>query len=217
VHWSRIRNTLAISDARKIIFVHIPKCGGTSIDRSDIFEGGIHRYGHPELPYFKKILGPNFSKFRVLTLVRNPWDRLASAFHFASVHGMSYNDSNAKFAYGLSVEFANDLGRFLSAFMHNPNRFTKALWFRPAVSFFDPAQCDIPYFIQRLEEKGNLEPLRQFLGMPDFQLGHERTGTTPPLEKSVFTEEIFGKVGQIYAADVQAFGYQDTTIAQLKY
>ena len=53
--------------------------------------------------------------------------------------------------------------------------------------------------------------------MPDFQLGDERVGTTPPLEKSVFTEEIFRKVGQIYAADVQAFGYQDTKIVQLNY
>ena len=46
---------------------------------------------------------------------------------------------------------------------------------------------------------------------------HERIGTTAPLAKSAFTDDIFRKVGEIYAADVQAFGYHDTKIAQLKY
>jgi hypothetical protein len=119
--------------------------------------------------------------------------------------------------YPVLNEFGNDLGRFLSAFCEAPQKFSKALWFRPAVSFFNPSLCDIPYFIQKLEDKANLAPLRQFLGMPDFQLRHERIGTTAPLQKSAYTDEIFRRVGEIYAADVQAFGYQDTKIAQLKY
>jgi hypothetical protein len=217
LHWTQIRKTLAISEERKIIFVHIPKCGGTTIERSEIFEGGIHRHGHPSLARFKEILGPRFAEFRLLALVRNPWDRLASAYHFASVHAGSYNNKDSKIAAELLDEFENELHKFLPAFCETPHRFIKALWFRPAVSFFDPTLCDIPYFIQKLEDKDNLAPLRQFLGMPDFQLGHERLGTTAPLEKSAFTEEIFHRVGEIYAADVQAFGYQDTTIAQLKY
>jgi hypothetical protein len=216
-HWTTIRSTLAISEERKIIFVHIPKCGGTTIDHSDIFEGGIRRYGHPDLGRFKEILGPCFAEFRLLTLVRNPWDRLASAFHFASVHAQSFNNKDSKIAAELLDDFENHLPRFLTAFSEEPLKFTKALWFRPAVSFFNPSQCDIPYFIQKLEDKANLAPLRQFLGIPDFQLLHKRIGTTPPLETSAFTEEIFRRVGEIYAADVQAFGYQDTTIAQLKY
>ena len=202
---------------RKVIFVHIPKCGGTSIDRSDIFEGGIHRHGHPKFLYFKKILGSNISQFRLLTLVRNPWDRLASAFHWASAEAMKHDHKDAVMARDHLTEFEDDLIKFLPEFCKNSQKFIEILWLRPAVSFFDPAQCDIPYFIQKLEEKDNLGPLRQFLGMPDFQLGHERAGTTAPLAKSAFTEEIFRKVGEIYAADVQAFGYQDTTMAQLKY
>jgi hypothetical protein len=216
-HWTQTRNTLAISEERKIIFAHIPKCGGTTIDRSDIFEGGIHRHGHPSLARFKEILGPRFAEFRLLTLVRNPWDRLASAFHFASVHAPSFKNNDSKIAVELLDEFKNDLPKFLTAFCETPRKFTQALWFRPAISFFNPSLCDIPYFIQKLEDKDNLAPLRQFLGMPDFQLGHERIGTTAPLAESAFTDDIFRRVGEIYAADVQAFGYQDTSIAQLKY
>ncbi len=216
-HWTQIRKTLAISEERKIIFVHIPKCGGTSIDHSEIFEGGIRRYGHPSLARFKEILGPRFAEFRLLTLVRNPWDRLASAFHWATAEGKKHVHKDADLARALLSHFDDDLSNFLPDFCKNPESFIKILWFRPAISFFNPSECDIPYFIQKLEDKGNLTPLRQFLGMPDFQLGHERIGPTAPLEQSAFTEELFRRVGEIYAADVQAFGYQDTTIAQLKY
>ncbi len=216
-HWSTIRKTLAISEQRKIIFVHIPKCGGTSIDHSEIFEGGIRRNGHPSLARFKEILGPRFTEFRLLTLVRNPWDRLASAFHFASVNAGSFKNNDSKIAMELLDEFKNDLPTFLTAFCERPRRFTKILWLRPTISFFNPTECEIPYFIQKLEDKDDLAPLRQFLDMPDFKLDHKRIGTTPPLEKSAFADDVFRRVGEIYAADVQAFGYHDTTIEQLKY
>ena len=216
-HWSTIRKTLAISEERKIIFVHIPKCGGTSIDHSEIFEGGIRRNGHPSLARFKEILGPRFTEFRLLTLVRNPWDRLASAFHFASVHAGAFKNNDSKIAMELLDEFKNDLPTFLTAFCERPRRFTKILWLRPTISFFNPTECEIPYFIQKLEDKDDLAPLRQFLDMPDFKLDHKRIGTTPPLETSAFTDDVFRRVGEIYAADVQAFGYHDTKIAQLKY
>lgn len=213
-HWSQIKSTLAISELAKIIFVHIPKCGGTSVKNSELFEGGGKPQGHHDYTYFHKILGPRFAEFRLLTFVRNPWDRLASAFHFASVHAASRDPKNT---FDLLRRFENDLGRFLGAFCENPQKFIKILWFRPAVAFFNPPDCDIPYFIQKLEDKGNLAPLRQFLAMPDFKLAHKRKSARAPLPQSAFTEDIFRKVGEIYAADVQAFGYQNTTIASLEY
>jgi len=56
-----------------LVFVHIPKCGGTSI--SEWFSDGKKYVGHPKL----ETLGTRPFSF---TVVRNPWDRVVSAYHY---------------------------------------------------------------------------------------------------------------------------------------
>lgn len=86
----------------KFIFVHIPKCAGTSVRKAlksagvrlD-FEGPVRpehqvRYAidekwlhHLPAPALKRILPENvWEEFFKFTFVRNPWDRLVSKYHF---------------------------------------------------------------------------------------------------------------------------------------
>lgn len=215
--WWEVRKSFAISEARKVIFIHIPKCGGTSVDQSALFEGGIRRWGHDTLNNYRRILGPRFAEFRVLTLVRNPWDRLASAFHFASIEAPTYKNADAKVARDLMAPFDNDLSRFLPVFCDAPEPYLKALWFRPGVRFFDPKRCEVPYFIQKLEEIEDLSALNAFVGMTGLELGHHRKGPVKPRGASLFSKAIFDRVGEIYADDIAAFDYAGTTMDQLKY
>lgn len=163
------------------------------------------------------ILGPRFREFRVLTQVRNPWDRLASAFHFASIKAPGYQTRDKQDAIKIAETFQNDLPRFLTSFAENPEPWIGMLWFRPAVSFIDPARCPVPLHIQKLEEIDNLEPLRTFVGPPDFTVGHERKRPVSPKGPSVYTPALFDAVGQIYARDVETFGYGDYDISRLSY
>jgi hypothetical protein len=90
----------------KIIFIHIPKCGGTSISHSldfdarwnDLFIGGTEygesdeiliwsrRYGlrkHSTASEIKKALGDDaYQAFMKIAVVRNPIDRFVSAYNF---------------------------------------------------------------------------------------------------------------------------------------
>lgn len=215
--WQQVRRSLQISEKRKVVFVHIPKCGGTSIDQSAIFEGDVRRWGHLPLQRYRRILGPRFPEFRVLTMVRNPWDRLVSAFHFASLKGATYKDINAADGQALMDEFGNDIDRFLPAFVAEPERFLRMLWFRPSLHFFDPKHCDVPWFVQKLEEIDDLEPLRRFVGMPDLDIGHHRKGPVKPGQRRAYTLALFDQVGQVYAEDIAVFGYGDTTPDSLNY
>ncbi len=76
-----------ISLKHKLILTHPTKCAGTSIrtvlrekNLLDLDEGHIRLYqcrdwlaeNHPELP---------FEEFRVVSLTRNPWDRVVSLYH----------------------------------------------------------------------------------------------------------------------------------------
>ena len=87
---------LQISQEHKVLFVHIPKTGGTSIERSKLFydrsdpekrkPGGhtaIQRYHH-RVPESK-----NYTSFAI---VRNPCERFLSAFYYMQQGGQHNGD-----------------------------------------------------------------------------------------------------------------------------
>ncbi len=62
-------------------FIHIPRTGGTSISRSSLFKDS--RYlGHRTIEELNTMMGDRFSGAYKFTIVRNPWDRVVSTYHF---------------------------------------------------------------------------------------------------------------------------------------
>ena len=81
----------------KCIFIHIPRCGGTTIEdtlfddksffRTDTYPNILnlpYPLNHCTLEDINKsrVLHPNFNKFYSFTFVRNPFDRLVSEFFY---------------------------------------------------------------------------------------------------------------------------------------
>ena len=69
-----------VLEDKKIIFVHIPRTGGTSIENFFDFKGTD--FGNPETAQHQTIKeykkNYNIKKYFTFTFVRNPWDRLVS-------------------------------------------------------------------------------------------------------------------------------------------
>ena len=79
----------------KLIFIHIPKCGGTSIENSlNFIEKGKywgfdkkiskklnfpHELQHMTYNAYKKLI-KNFKDYKIFTIVRNPFDRAISLY-----------------------------------------------------------------------------------------------------------------------------------------
>lgn len=76
-----------------ILFVHIPKCAGVSINYALYNSLGP---GHQPTMRYLYAAGPGtfLSTYR-FTVVRNPWDRLVSAYHFLKNGG--FNDKDRQF------------------------------------------------------------------------------------------------------------------------
>ena len=107
-----------ISHANKYIFVHIPKCGGTSIEKSllmtenvDLNLGKMGQFGLVRLSketkreYKLSVNGvqhnrlsgypaPLQKEYFCFTFVRNPWDLLVSKYHYSrqSQQGVSFKE-----------------------------------------------------------------------------------------------------------------------------
>ena len=92
-----------ISHDKKCIFIHIPKCGGTSIEdviwpkdqgrtENDLWMGFVNRFEnkyqtgglqHLLARQVREEVGPDvFSDYYKFAFVRNPWDRIVSQFAY---------------------------------------------------------------------------------------------------------------------------------------
>ena len=68
-----------IDHKHKFIFIHIPKCGGVSVEKH-LGWGGVRH--HTMEFYMKKYAGLNLDEYYKFTFVRNPWIRLVSWYFY---------------------------------------------------------------------------------------------------------------------------------------
>jgi len=80
----------AYSISLKYVFIHIPKCAGTSIHRalSNLHDSrsvpiGTRMYHkHSKASDVRRILGPAWDQAFKFSFVRNPWDLMVSSYHW---------------------------------------------------------------------------------------------------------------------------------------
>ena len=82
-----------INHEHKFLFLHLPKTGGTSINKffNDKFDNNERDFGHPYLSDYKC---NNFDDYFKFTVVRNPYDRLVSAFFYMKEYSNFQSDIN---------------------------------------------------------------------------------------------------------------------------
>lgn len=88
--WQEIYK-LMINHKYKLIFIHIPRTGGTSIEKAlcgkDWFN--IHAPSkHLNAYSAKKIYSEYWDKYFKFTFVRNPWDRMVSMLKYGNFYGV---------------------------------------------------------------------------------------------------------------------------------
>ena len=184
-----------------IIFVHIPKTGGISV-ASSLFahQGG----GHDGVWWYQLVFdSSDFDQYFKFTFVRNPWDRLVSAYTFLKKGGM--NEQNRMWA-DRHLGRYDDFDGFVKGWVSRRNVY-KGIHLIPQYEFVCP---------------NNSVPLVDFVGHferidDDFRLIRDRLGVggelqklntgTPKDYRKFYTEETKGIVADVYREDVEIFGY----------
>lgn len=141
---------MIIDEKAKCIFLHNPKCGGTFLhkcywrenpDDSDYLfwhlwtpEDNIDRT-HITLSLLPRFV-PDFKDYRIVTFVRNPYNRFVSAFKTAAHYSPYLRKLLAKVSfdpkqfceYLLNLDYANQ-----DAILRNPRH----IWFMPQSTFYN--------------------------------------------------------------------------------
>jgi hypothetical protein len=186
------------------IFIHVPKCAGQSI-RKTLFEnllpGHINVYTY-QLIYPKR----TYDSYFKFTFVRNPWDRLVSAYLFMKSGGAHNKDRDWAERH---LAAYSDFDSFIQQGLHRQEMLA---WphFRPQVNFlkdqFGKLGVD---FIGRVENiEKDMAFIQEKLNIHKELLFINRTQNKKPDYRSYYSPSTRDIVAEVYQEDIQTFGYQ---------
>lgn len=185
---------------RQAIFVHITKAAGTSVALS-LFD---------ELPYhytvwhYRVIFGRrDFNRFFKFTFVRNPWDRLYSAYRYLKGGGWDEKDRVwAKEHWGHIDSFNDFVLNWLTE-----ERLSSHLHLRPQSYFLKDARgrvlVDYLGYFETIGE--DFERIAARVN-PEARLGHTNASGRADYREA-YTQAAKERVAELYREDIDSFGY----------
>lgn len=185
------------------IFIHIPKAAGISVGRG-LF-GQLTGHHRPISGYQLILSRQEFETFFKFTFVRNPWDRLASAFHFLKGGGL--HEADARWAAEHLAPYP-DFEAFVTGWVTRRNVHS---WvhFKPQYTYLClPGQRTLRVnFIGFYENLAHdYEALRQHLGT-GAPLKAENVTRVQRDYRDLYTYEMQKIVADVYREDIERLGY----------
>jgi sulfotransferase famil protein len=184
----------------KCIFVHIPKCAGTSVRQSLFGRDG----GHPPLENFRTMLPPEiFARSFKFTFARNPWDRLVSAFFFLKKSDLKRNQRFNR----RHLSAFNDFDSFVRQWVTRKNiwSFTHFLPQHHFLCIDKRLGVDFVGFYENLAE--DFAIIARRIGKHTELREENRLGGRDKDYRQYYNEETRGIVAKVYAEDIALLGY----------
>ena len=213
---------MILSRGRAFIFIHIPKTGGTALAlalearamKDDVFIGdtpkararksrlnGVTSQGrlwkHSSLADIAGLASDDdIASFFTLTLVRNPWDRIVSYYHWLQTQTFAHP--------AVSLAQSHDFTGFL-----NHNQTTTSLTLSPYTSYLrDRFGQDRASLYARLEHlTQDLAPFEAHLGFRLTPLPPANASDRSRDWRGYYSDADAALVARIAAPDIARFGY----------
>jgi len=188
----------------KCIFVHIPKAAGISIGYS-LF--GRHTGNHRTIKEYQIIFSKEeFDSFFKFTFVRNPWDRLASAYMFMKKGGR--NSFDAEWAEKYLTQF-NDFEDFVLNWVNTDN-INLGAHIKPQYKFvttnnIKKVDVDFVGYFETIEN--DYEYIRQQLGFGSKLEVKNKTTDKRNDFREYYSDKMIQIVEDAYREDIELFGY----------
>lgn len=192
-----------ISHDKKCIFVHIPKCAGSSINQQ-LELNSVGFSGHSPMSYHSE-----YSDYFSFTFIRNPYDRVVSAYKYFRKLKEGYrwykrNSIISDAAKQMDFKgFVNHIPHFMNLMKREEGSFESGIHFQPFYYFID----------QPIDFVGRFENIQQdyaailsHLKLPAKPL--PKTNSTNNLNyQQLYIEETKKLVYNIYQEDIEKYNY----------
>lgn len=191
-------------DEHKCIFIHIPKCAGISVSRG-LF-GGLAGT-HNAIKTFQLVYSEaELNRYLKFAFVRNPWDRLHSAYEFLRQGGITLQDK--AWAESNMTRFA-DFKQFVREWV-NPVNVGSWQHFKPQYRFITDPAGNMPidylgYFENIEADFNNIASILGVKASLPHHNGQARRREVPyQAHYDAETREI---VASVYKRDIELLGY----------
>jgi hypothetical protein len=200
---------------RKVLFIHVPKTAGVSLQHTLFGQMvfGHQAYQQYELIFSRRLLNSLF-KF---TFVRNPWDRLASAWIYFRDIGKGTLPPGRPPAPGAAMWFAENIAQFsdfesfVRGWVSKANVDRAFPHFKTQASFLRDRHGRIEFdFVGRFERLAeDFEQVSRMIGSAGALENRNRTVSRESASyRQYYTPETADMAGRAYREDVRTFGYE---------
>lgn len=211
---------MLISDARRALFVHVPKTGGVSVgvtftrtcpDARSKAPGVVPPLGR-HAPYARILRAePDVADYWSFAFVRNPWARMVSWWSMIDDWNREWGPASGRPQQGARTMRGNDLWRAAAAYSGFEEfvlRGTEELprLGRPQVDYLRAPEREVD-FVGRTESFAeDLAEVERRLGGDPTPVPH-RNRSPHGSYRDYYTPATRDRVAEVYAADLEAFGY----------
>ena len=190
-------------DVHRCVFIHIPKAAGTSLTRT-LFDSPSRHLHYTE---YQRTNPRKFQQYFKFTFVRNPYDRLFSAYTFLKKGGLNELDRTWAQQH---LSAYSDFDSFVHGWV-SPENIQTWTHFKPQHFWICDASLNLKVdFVGRFEQMdADVAVVQARLGMPVARLPKINVTNRPRSAEEAYTAEMRAIVAQVYQTDFKLFAYDD--------
>lgn len=196
-----------ISDKYRCIFIHVPKCAGTSLKQVLDLPGR----GHPPWNWFAENFPRKWNSYLKFAIVRNPWERFVSAYIYARMKESYWHNEHAGLHpdYPLlstkTFEECCFIAQKQRQALKHESWYPQHLWLAQQLNGQCRLMVDLVLRYEKLNEDIALISAR--LGLESIELPRINV-SQHSCYRDYYDEETRAIVSDLYATDIALFDYQ---------